>query len=109
MPSGNTLQKRHYMTSIRLGYVRLIRIIQVASRLSDAFDSLLDAYARIGESLPVFAAVDTLFSAREEHHVQQILANVYEDILKFHSRAVVFFKQRSMGQFTCLYYILIVV
>ncbi|KAF6218628.1 hypothetical protein HO133_005979 [Letharia lupina] len=72
-----------------------LAFIWVASRLSDAFDALLEAYARIGESLPVFAAVDTLFSARGEHYVQQILANVYEDILKFHSRAVIFFKQRT--------------
>lgn len=94
---------------MRLGFVRLIRIIQVASRLTDAFDSLLDAYARIGESLPVLAAVDTLFSARGEHHVQQILANVYEDILKFHSRALGFFRQRSMCLFTYLYCILTVI
>ena len=84
-------------------------MIQVASRLSDAFDSLLDAYARIGEALPVFAAVDTLFSAHEEHYVQQILANVYEDILKFHRRAVNFFKQRSMFQILDLIYMLIVI
>ena len=83
--------------------------LQVASRLTDAFDCLLDAYARIGESLPIFAAVDTLFSARGEDHVQQILANVYEDILKFHGRAVSFFKQRSMNYFICLDYVLIVI
>ncbi|KAL9136526.1 MAG: hypothetical protein Q9175_002271 [Cornicularia normoerica] len=73
----------------------ILAFIWVASRVSDAFDSLLDAYARIGESLPVFAAVDTLFSNYGEHHAHQILANVYEDILKFHGRAVDFFKQRT--------------
>ena len=111
MSPGNILQSQHPLTSIRLGFLQLIRntIIQVASRLSDAFDSLLDAYARIGESLPVFAAVDTLFSGHGEHYVQQILANVYEDVLKFHSRAVNFFRQRSMCQIFYLNCILTVV
>lgn len=98
MPSGIELQEQHQLNSTSLGFRRLICPVKVASRVSDAFDSLLDAYARIGESLPVFAAVDTLFSNYGEHNVHQILANVYEDILKFHGRAVDFFKQRSMSR-----------
>lgn len=62
----------------------------------DAFDSLLDAYARIGECLPLFAGIDDLLSSQNSHHVRQILADIYEDILKFHSRALAFFKQRSI-------------
>ena len=69
--------------------------------MADAFDSLLDAYARIGEALPIFSAVDDLFASRRHSHVQQILANVYEDILTFHQRAVLFFRQRSMFVITC--------
>ena len=70
---------------------------QIASRVTEAFDSLLDAYARIGEALPVFAAIDGLFTRLDHHHghVEQILANVYEDILSFHKRAIVFFRQRG--------------
>ena len=68
---------------------------QVASQLVGAFDSLLDAYARIGECMPMLEAVDKLFSQRNHDHVKQILAHIYEDILKFHGRAIVFFKDRS--------------
>lgn len=67
--------------------------LQIASRLNDAFDALLNAYARIGEALPIFSAIDGLLASRSHGHTQQILANVYDDILTFHKRAVVFFKQ----------------
>ena len=61
----------------------------------EAFDCLLDAYARLGEALPIFSAVDNLFTSHVPSHVRQTLANIYEDILKFHQRATVFFKQRG--------------
>lgn len=77
--------------------------------MTDAFDALLDAYARIGESLPLLAAVEDLFSHRSHEEVEQILANVYEDILKFHSRAIRFFQQRSICPFKLLRRTLIVV
>lgn len=66
---------------------------KIASRLDEAFDALLDAYARIGEALPIFSAIDGLSASQGHDHVQQILADVYEDILTFHKRAIVFFKQ----------------
>ncbi|KAL9043378.1 MAG: hypothetical protein Q9214_003434, partial [Letrouitia sp. 1 TL-2023] len=68
--------------------------LQIASRLVDAFDLLLDAYARIGESLPVIAGVDSLFSLQSNDPVQGILTSTYDDILKFHTRAVAFFRQK---------------
>lgn len=68
---------------------------QIASQLTEAFDALLDAYARIGEALPIFSAVDGLLASQGHGYVQQILADVYEDILTFHKRAIVFFKQRG--------------
>lgn len=72
----------------------------------EAFDCLLDAYTRIGEALPVLSAVDRLFENGSHDHVQQILANVYEDILTFHQRAVVYFKQRGEYQFKILVHLL---
>ena len=68
---------------------------QIASQLKEAFDALLDAYARIGDALPIFSAIDGLLASQGHGYVQQILADVYEDILTFHMRAVVFFKQRG--------------
>ena len=68
---------------------------QIASQLTEAFDALLDAYVRIGEALPIFPAIVGLLASRDHGYVQQILADVYEDILTFHKRAVVFFKQRG--------------
>ena len=59
----------------------------------NAFDALLDAYKKIGESLPILSAVDGIFYSKP--HVQQVLANIYEDILDFHKRSVVFFSHGS--------------
>jgi len=68
-------------------------IAQVASKLNEAFDTLLDAYERIGSALPIIQAIDNLFYSQP--HVQQVLANVFEDILTFHKRAIVFFNNKS--------------
>ncbi|KAL8837871.1 MAG: hypothetical protein Q9170_002346 [Blastenia crenularia] len=73
----------------------LLAFVWIASRVVDAFDSLLDAYSSIGECLPLFAGIEDLFSSQNSHHVRQILADIYEDLLKFHSRALTFFKQRT--------------
>ncbi|KAE8440873.1 hypothetical protein EG329_006360 [Mollisiaceae sp. DMI_Dod_QoI] len=63
--------------------------LQIASKAINTFDALLDAYQRIGASLPVLSAIDEMFYSKP--HVQQVLANIYEDILDFHKRSVVFF------------------
>jgi len=67
--------------------------VQVASNLNQAFDTLLDAYEKIGSALPIIKAIDTLFYTRPP--VQQVLVNVFEDILTFHKRAIVFFSKKS--------------
>ncbi|KUJ21501.1 uncharacterized protein LY89DRAFT_610110, partial [Mollisia scopiformis] len=64
--------------------------LQIASKLNEAFDALLDAYEKIGNSLPILSTVDALFCSHP--HVKQVLANIFEDILDFHKRAIVFFK-----------------
>ncbi|KAH7324015.1 ankyrin repeat-containing domain protein [Rhexocercosporidium sp. MPI-PUGE-AT-0058] len=66
--------------------------LQIASKLDEAFDALLDAYEKIGNCLPILSTVDALFSSHP--HLKEILANILEDILDFHKRAIVFFKQR---------------
>jgi hypothetical protein len=61
--------------------------------MNEAFDALLEAYEMIGAALPIVQTVDKLFCSHA--HVQQVLANVFEDILTFHKRAIVFFSHRS--------------
>ena len=68
-------------------------IEQVASQLNEAFDTLLDAYERIGSVLPIIQAIDNMFYSQP--HVQQVLADIFEDILTFHKRAIVFFSHKS--------------
>lgn len=67
--------------------------LQIASKLNEAFDTLLDAYERIGSALPIIQAIDTLFYSQP--HVQQVLADVFEDILTFHKRAIVSFSKKT--------------
>ncbi|CAF9936412.1 MAG: hypothetical protein ALECFALPRED_006844 [Alectoria fallacina] len=49
---------------------------QIASQLTEAFDALLDAYARIGEALPISSAIDGLLASQGHGYVQQILADL---------------------------------
>ncbi|KAL9614732.1 MAG: hypothetical protein Q9167_000801 [Letrouitia subvulpina] len=65
--------------------------LQIASKSVKAFDALLDAYRRIGESIPVVSGIGNAF--KSDNLVKQVLGNVYEDILLFHKRAVSFFKR----------------
>ena len=65
----------------------------MASKSARAFDALLDAYKKIGESIPIISAIDNIFQSNTL--VKKVLENVYEDILLFHRRAVCFFKQRG--------------
>ncbi|KAA6406931.1 MAG: hypothetical protein FRX48_09229 [Lasallia pustulata] len=67
--------------------------LKIASNFLEAFDALLDAYKKIGDALPIFSAINDLFSSHS--HVQQVLVNLYEDILDFHGRAVRFFRQKA--------------
>ncbi|KAI4132225.1 MAG: hypothetical protein LQ347_002654 [Umbilicaria vellea] len=75
--------------------------LKIASNFSEAFDALLDAYRQIGDALPIFSDINNLFSSHS--NVQQILVNVYEDILEFHSRSVKFFKQRAFRTFRSMF------
>ena len=58
-----------------------------------ALDALLDAYRKIGDSIPIISAIDKNFQSHEL--VTQVLIDVYADILAFHERVVCFFKKKS--------------
>jgi hypothetical protein len=65
----------------------------VASTYYTAFDTLLEAYQRIGEHLHLLTQYETYF--QNQPHMAHPLALIYEDILGFHGKAMRFFKKRS--------------
>ncbi|KAI5800428.1 hypothetical protein DFH27DRAFT_82123 [Peziza echinospora] len=67
-------------------------ILTIASQFADAFDTLLDAYAQLGECLPQFQKYDHLFGQSPE--MQRVLGYVFEDVLEFHRRVLKIFKRK---------------
>lgn len=53
----------------------------------------MDAYQRIGEQIPLLSQYESLF--RSQPQMTRVLSLFYEDILKFHWKAMKYFKQRS--------------
>lgn len=68
--------------------------MKVASTFHEAFDALLDAYQRIGEHMPLLAQYEDYF--RNHPQMTRVLRLMYEDILKFHFKAMKYFQKRSM-------------
>jgi hypothetical protein len=62
--------------------------------MSEALNSLLDAYQQIGEQIPQLLQYQELFVSSP--HMGTILAMIYQDILEFHREALKYFKQRSI-------------
>jgi len=61
--------------------------------MSEALNSLLDAYQQIGEQIPQLSQYQELFATSS--HMGTVLAMIYQDILEFHREALSYFKQRS--------------
>jgi hypothetical protein len=55
----------------------------------DSFDTILDAYAQIGEQLPLLSDYESLFYTSP--HMINALEMMYMDILEFHQQALKFF------------------
>jgi len=68
-------------------------LLQAACTFSEAFDSLMDAYQRIGEQIPLLTQYENIF--RSQPKMTQVLQLFYHDILDFHWKAMRYFKQRS--------------
>ena len=64
---------------------------KTASNYTDAFDILLDAYKDIGNNLPQFEKYGKLFGNKRS--VRKVLLEVFEGILRFHKRAMGFFRR----------------
>ena len=67
---------------------------KTASNFTDAFDLLLDAYQDIGNNLPQFKKYAQLFGNKPS--VRRVLVEVFEGILRFHKRAIGFFRRSGM-------------
>jgi hypothetical protein len=56
-----------------------------------AFDVLLDAYKQISENFPLLLKYRSMFDQND--HMKKVLVWIYEDMLKFHLRALRIFSQ----------------
>lgn len=70
-------------------------LLTVTKECAEVFNILLDAYHRIGETIPQFQQYETLFV--NNAHVRRALGFIYEDILNFHKEALRYF--RKSGQY----------
>jgi hypothetical protein len=80
--------------SSRIDIISHNRQMKTARAWTDAFDSLLEAYDEIAESIPQFELYTALFN--HDLHMRRVLEMIYEDILEFHRRALKFFRLGSM-------------
>ncbi|KAK8851009.1 zinc finger protein [Apiospora arundinis] len=66
-------------------------LLQTTSVSSEAFHELLDAYASIGEALPLLSQYGDLFHTKK--HMVRVLALMYEDVLTFQRIILSYFQQ----------------
>ncbi|KAH8690547.1 hypothetical protein BGW36DRAFT_411385 [Talaromyces proteolyticus] len=71
-------------------------LLLIASSYTAAFDALLEMYEDMAVNLPMLKQYQTLF--QDNPHMRTILHMVYGDILKFHKKALKFFKQKVWRQ-----------
>lgn len=67
--------------------------LQTASGSDEALNALLEAYGRIGESMPRLLEHQALLESNR--YMQTVLTSVFEDISVFHSGASKCFKHQS--------------
>ena len=65
----------------------------MASAWTESFDTLLDAYKQLAETIPLLEQYQALFKTHQ--HMVDALAEIYADILEFHGAALRVFKQPS--------------
>jgi hypothetical protein len=65
--------------------------------MSEALNSLLDAYQQIGEQIPQLSQYQELFSSSS--HMRTALFMIFQDILEFHREALGYFKRRSTAPY----------
>ncbi|OAL28588.1 hypothetical protein AYO22_02782 [Fonsecaea multimorphosa] len=73
-------------------------LLQIADEYTNAFDQLLDAYRQIAQNLPRLGRFGAAF--KDQDDFQAVLAEIYSDILEFHSHA---YKYLRRGGWKCLF------
>ncbi|KAJ4407348.1 hypothetical protein N0V91_003932 [Didymella pomorum] len=68
-------------------------LLVTASAYIDQFETLLDAYEKIGEQIPLLEQYKRLFS--KDDQLKGALENMYVDILDFHESALQFFRDKA--------------
>ena len=69
--------------------------LKTASNYTKAFDLLLDAYQDIGNNLPQFGKYAQLFG--DKPSARKVLIEVFGGILRFHKRAMGFFRRSGLS------------
>lgn len=59
---------------------------QIAKKYTDSFDTILWAYEKIGERIPLLAEYQDIF--KDNASLQEVLAKMFADILEFHQGAM---------------------
>ncbi|KAF4628757.1 hypothetical protein G7Y89_g9399 [Cudoniella acicularis] len=67
--------------------------LQVANGWAESFDTLLDAYKRLGENLPLLQQYQSLFENSSD--MRRVLSLMFNGILDFHLSALRLFKRRT--------------
>lgn len=60
-------------------------VLHIADEHTSAFDQLIDAYRQIAQNLPRFGRLGTALCDQDDFQV--VLAEIYSDILEFHTHA----------------------
>ncbi|KAL3477934.1 hypothetical protein BJX99DRAFT_225121 [Aspergillus californicus] len=69
-------------------------LLKIARGQVDFLDTLLSAYEKIGDELPVLGDCGDLF--RDTIGLQRVLANLFEDIMEFHENALKLYSGRAL-------------
>ncbi|KAL8822738.1 MAG: hypothetical protein Q9191_006533, partial [Dirinaria sp. TL-2023a] len=77
--------------------VEVLCNVQIAQSHISALESLIDAYAMIGEAMPRFERLSSAF--KDDANFQRVVGLFYEDILEFHRRAYKYFRRRAWMMF----------
>ena len=66
---------------------------KAAGNVVDVFESVLDAYEMLGESMPLLMQYGKIL---DRAPMKRLLGQIFQDILEFHREAVKIFKRRGM-------------
>ena len=75
-------------------------ITKIARNSVDHLDMVLDAWEKIAEAMPMLIEYQDIF--KEHVSLQEVLVEIFADVLEFHQHAIKFFSGRGMNTNTRL-------